>query len=190
LKKKLLLHICCAPCGLYVFEKLSQEYKVTGFFYNPNIHPLREHRFRKKELERIARIHHWDIVYGNYDMGEWFARIRGFEKEPERGRRCSICFNMRLKKTFEQAEEQGFEAVTSTLSISPYKVTEQINREGLRLSQEFGIEFLLENFKKKDGYNIAKKMACEQGIQHQDYCGCVYSRVEKILKTRLKKTTK
>jgi predicted adenine nucleotide alpha hydrolase (AANH) superfamily ATPase len=187
LKKKLLLHICCAPCGLYVFEKLSREYRVTGFFYNPNIHPRREYQFRQRELERIARIHNWDIIYGNYEMKEWFSLVRGLEKEPERGRRCSICFYMRLKKTFQLAQEREFDVVASTLSISPHKVTAQINREGLNLSREFGIPFLPENFKGNNGYPQARRMSREQGIQHQNYCGCVYSRVERILHLRWKK---
>lgn len=186
MKKKLLLHICCAPCGIYVFENLSRKYQVTGFFYNPNIHPLSEYQFRKKELEKIAHTHRWDVIYGNYDMVEWFKQIKGLEQEPERGRRCPLCFNMRLRKTFERAKKMGFDTVASTLSISPHKVTDQINREGLDLSREFGIEFLPENFKKRNGYTRARKMALEAGIQHQDFCGCVYSRVEKILKTRRK----
>ena len=186
-QKKLLLHICCAPCAVYVFEKLSREYELTGFFYNPNIHPRREYEFRKEELEKIARKHRWHIRYGDYDIEEWFRCIKGYEIEPERGRRCSLCFHLRLRKTFEQAKKGGFDTVASTLSISPYKVTRQINEEGLKLGREFNIEFLPENFKKMNGYNIARKMAREQGIQHQDYCGCVYSKAEKILKSRLKK---
>lgn len=186
MKEKLLLHICCAPCGLYVFKKLSLNYRVTGYFYNPNIHPRREYRFRERELKRIAGKNNWSMIYGDYDMEEWFGLIRGLEKEPERGRRCSLCFHMRLKSTFETAEKSGFPVVASTLSISPYKVASQINREGLALSREFGIAFLPENFKKENGHTLARKMACEQNIQHQDTCGCVYSRVEKILRTRSK----
>ncbi len=185
--KKLLLHICCAPCAVYVFAKLSHEYTVTGFFYNPNIHLRDEYQFRKTEMEKIAQRHEWTILYGNYNMQEWFQCIKGYEKEPERGLRCPLCFRMRLRKTFEQARKRGFEVVASTLSISPYKVTQQINQEGMQLSQEFGIGFLPENFKKQDGFNISRQMAGDQGIQHQDYCGCVYSKVEKILKTRSKK---
>jgi predicted adenine nucleotide alpha hydrolase (AANH) superfamily ATPase len=189
LKKKLLLHICCAPCAVYVFEKLNREYHVTGFFYNPNIHPREEYGFRKTEIDKISRQHQWKIITGEYDMEEWFHCIRGHEKQPERGSRCSICFRMRLKKTFKQAREAGHEIVATTLSISPYKVTQQINNEGLRLSREFGIEFLAENFKKQDGFTICRKMAHDQGIKHQDYCGCVYSRVEKILKIRKTRIT-
>jgi len=181
-KKKLLLHICCGSCAVYVFEKLKKEYQVTGFFYNPNIQPLKEYESRKKELERAANIKNWDVVYNEYDMKDWFQQVKGYEKEPEKGKRCSICFHMRLKKTFENAKRNGFDIVASTLSISPYKVTKQINTEGEKLAETFGIEFLPENFKKQNGYIIGRKMAQELGVRHQNYCGCVFSKVEKRLK--------
>lgn len=183
-KTKLLLHVCCCPCAVYVFQQLSREYDVTCFFYNPNIHPAGEYESRKKELERIARMNDWDVVYADYYIDEWFRLVKGHEKDPERGQRCSICFNMRLKKTFEYAEKKGFDVVASTLSISPYKVTRQINAEGEKLSQNFAVQFLPENFKKKDGYNTGKRMAQEMGIKHQVYCGCVYSEDEKTKKTK------
>ncbi len=186
MKKKLLLHVCCAPCAVYVIEKLVTEYgfELSLFFYNPNIQPFREHQFRKKELERIAQLKNWQVVCPDYHLEEWFKQVKGFEKEPERGKRCSLCFHLRLKKAFEYARENGYDMVASTLSISPYKVTQQINEEGERLSKEFGMEFLPENFKKQNGYNRGRKMALELGIKHQDYCGCVFSKVEKILRER------
>ena len=179
MKKKLLLHVCCAPCVVYVVRKLSREYDVTCFFYNPNIHPAREYRFRKKELERVAALEQWKVVYEDYDIKDWFRQVKGHERDPERGERCSICFRQRLAKTFAYAKANGFALVASTLSISPYKVTSQINIQGEKLSREFGIEFLPESFKKQDGFNIGKKMALALGIKHQDYCGCVYSKLEK-----------
>lgn len=184
-KKKLLLHICCGPCAVYVIEKLNKDYDVTGFFYNPNIQPQKEYGFRKKELERVAEMKNWHVAYAEYDMKRWFQLVKGYEKEPEKGKRCSICFRMRLEKTFEYAKEHGFDVVASTLSISPYKVTGQINAEGEALAQTFGIAFLPENFKKQNGYNEGRKMARELGIKHQDYCGCVFSKVEKKLKKAL-----
>ena len=182
MKKKLLLHVCCASCAVYVYQKLAGDYDVTCFFYNPNIQPLSEYESRKKELERIVAVNRWDVVYADYDMTQWFQRVKGHEKAPERGERCSICFHMRLEKTFAYAKTNGFDIVTSTLSISPYKVTRQINAEGEKLSRTFGIEFLPENFKKQGGYNIGKKMAMEMGIKHQNYCGCLYSKEEKRTK--------
>ncbi len=181
--------MCCAPCAVYVIEKWRETYDVTLFFYNPNIHPEPEYLFRKKELEKISLKKGWQTVYPGHEMEEWFNRVKkhkGYEKEPERGKRCSLCFNIRLRKTFVYARDQGCEVVASTLSISPYKVTRQINEEGVELAEEFDIEFLAENFKKQDGYNIGRKMALSLGIKHQDYCGCVYSREERNKKTRLK----
>lgn len=183
-KKKLLLHICCGPCSVHVIELLEKEYDVTGFFYNPNIHPVGEYEFREKELTRVAQIKQWNIVFAEYDMKHWFQKVRGYEKEPEKGKRCSLCFHIRLEKAFAYAAANGFQVVASTLSISPYKVTAQINAEGEALSRRFGIEFLPENFKKQDGFNKGKKMALELGIKHQDYCGCVFSKVEKKLRER------
>ena len=182
----MLLHLCCAPCSVYVLEKLSKDYDVVGFFYNPNIQPEKEYQFRKRELEKIANKKDWNIFYSDDDIKEWFEAVREFRWEPERGKRCSICFTLRLRKTFKQAKKYDFKVVASTLSISPYKNTRQINEVGMSLSREFCIEFLPENFKKKDGYQIGEKMAHEQGIKHQDYCGCVYSKVEQILRKRSK----
>lgn len=172
---------------MYVVDKLQEDgYEVTGFFNNPNIHPIRELEFREKELRRVAAMKNWNVVYPEQDWKNWFQLVKGYEKEPERGARCSICFHMRLEKTFQYAKENNFDFVASTLSISPYKVTAQINHEGEKLAQQYGVQFLPESFKKQDGFNKGKKMAVELGIQHQDYCGCVYSKVEKKLKTRNK----
>ncbi len=183
-KKKLLLHICCGPCAVYVVEKLKNDYEVTGFFYNPNIQPRKEYQFRKNELERVAQLKNLNVVYMEHEMGKWFQRVKGYEKEPERGKRCSICFHMRLEKAFAYAKAKEYDIVASTLSISPYKVTKQINEEGEKLADAFGVEFLAENFKKQGGFDICRKMAHELEIKHQDYCGCVFSMVERKLKEK------
>jgi predicted adenine nucleotide alpha hydrolase (AANH) superfamily ATPase len=188
MRKKLLLHICCGSCAVYVFEVLQEDYNVTGFFYNPNIQPYREYEDRKKELERVALLKNWKVVYEEYDMENWFRLVKGYEKEPERGKRCSICFHMRLEKAFEYAKANGFDIVASTLSISPYKAFKQINAEGQKCAEAFGIEFLPENFKKQNGFNTGKKMAQALGIKYQNYCGCVFSKVEKKLRERTKYT--
>ncbi|MCP4221430.1 MAG: epoxyqueuosine reductase QueH [bacterium] len=184
MKKKLLLHICCAPCAVYVLSLLDKKYDVTGFFYNPNIQPYGEYLFRQKELETLAGLQNREIIYTAHDMLEWFEKVKGLEKEPEKGKRCSICFSMRFEKAFLYAKEHNFDMVASTLSISRYKVTGQINTEGQKLAAIHGVEFLAENFKKQDGYNKGKKMAADLGIVSQDYCGCVFSKVEKKLRER------
>ena len=184
MKKKLLLHICCAPCSLYVWQKLQADFELSGFFYNPNIQPLAEYEFRRLELVKIAEKFAWPMVYASYDLRDWFGAIRGLEGEAERGARCSVCFRFRLEKTFCYAREHGFECVASTLSISPFKVTTQINEQGIDLAEKYGIAFLAENFKKKNGFLISRKQGDELGVRHQDYCGCVYSKVERLLRLR------
>jgi predicted adenine nucleotide alpha hydrolase (AANH) superfamily ATPase len=179
-----LLHICCGPCSLYVWQKLQADFELCGFFYNPNIQPFAEYEFRRLELVKIAEKFAWPIVHAAYDLRDWFAAIRGLEKEKERGARCPVCFGFRLEKTFCYAQEHGFELVASTLSISPSKVTAQINEQGMALSEKYGIAFLAENFKKKDGFLISRRQGEELGVRHQDYCGCVYSKVERILRLR------
>lgn len=175
MKKKLLLHICCGPCAIYVFGKLQAEYEVTGFYYNPNIHPAAEYWFRRQEIEKLSVRLGWAVVYPPYEPEEWFAKIKGMESEPERGGRCPVCFRQRLEATFRFARDQGYECVASTLSISPYKVTGQINRVGSDLETEWGIPFLPEDFKKRDGFRISRQRAEVLGVKHQEYCGCVFS---------------
>ena len=184
MKRKLVLHICCAPCSIYIFEKLKKDYHICGFFYNPNIHPSKEYNFRQKELHKVADLLSWRIEFGKYDFEQWVTATKKYKNEPERGKRCSICFHFRLRETFEFASRYNYDIVASTLSISPYKITKQINKTGYQLSEEFGIEFLPENFKSKNGFNINKKLANKLAIKHQNYCGCAYSLVEKKLKQR------
>lgn len=184
MKKKLLLHVCCGPCSPHVLQTLRDDFLVSGFFYNPNIQPFREYEFRRLEVARLAEKLEWQVVYAPYEMMEWFAAVRGLEREPERGRRCLLCFRLRLEKAFHHAREHGFDAVASTLSISPYKVTAQINEQGLALAREYGVEFLAENFKKHDGWRAACQQAAALGVQHQNYCGCVFSKAERLLRLR------
>lgn len=188
-KKKLLLHTCCAPCLIYVHHKLEQDYNydITCFFYNPNIHPESEYRARELELIRIGELKGWKIVYAEYDPQDWFTRTMEFKAAREQGERCSLCFNIRLRRAFEYAAANGFDSVATTLSVSPYKVTAQIDAEGEKLSEEFGVAYLPENFKKQNGYNMAKQMAMELGIRYQDYCGCTYSYEEKQTRIKEKK---
>jgi hypothetical protein len=181
---RLLLHVCCGPCAPHVLELLRGRYDVTGFFYNPNIQPRREYEFRRLEVERLAARLGWSVVVPDHDMAAWFAAVRGLEREPERGRRCAVCFRLRLERTFRHARDHGFAAVASTLSISPYKSTAQINEQGLALAREYGIAFLAENFKSRDGFAAARRRAAELGIRHQDYCGCAFSKAEQLLRRR------
>ncbi len=184
MKKKLLLHVCCGPCSLYVVQKLQDGFDVHGFFYNPNIQPFREYEFRRQEVAKLAEKFSWPMVYAAYEMKEWFAAVRGLERERERGRRCPVCFRFRLEKAFQFASEHAFACVASTLSISPYKVTRQINQQGMELSRQYGVAFLPEDFKKKNGYQLARRQAEALEVKHQDYCGCAYSKAERLLRLR------
>ncbi|MCX6558761.1 MAG: epoxyqueuosine reductase QueH [Candidatus Aminicenantes bacterium] len=184
MKKKLLLHICCGPCAIYVWQKLQMEFEVSGFFYNPNIQPFGEFEFRRLELVKLAERFAWAVTYFPYEPRGWFAAIRGLEREAERGARCPLCFRFRLEKAFQHAREHGFDAVASTLSISPSKRTAQINEQGYVLAEATGVAFIGEDFKKKNGFLISRRQGKELGVKHQDYCGCVYSKVERLLRQR------
>ena len=184
MKKKLLLHICCGPCAIYVWQKLQAEFAVSGFFYNPNIQPLAEYEFRRLELAKIAGKFAWPMVVAPYDLHDWFAAVRGLEREPERGARCPVCFSFRLEKAFRHAREYGFDVVASTLSISPSKATAQINEQGLALAEKYGVGFLAENFKKQDGFLISRREGEALGVRRQDYCGCAFSKAESLLRRR------
>jgi len=184
MKEKLLLHICCGPCSLYVWRKLQTDFAVSGFFYNPNIQPFAEHEFRRRELVKIAEKYAWPVVYAPVDLHDWFAAIRGLEKEKERGARCPVCFRFRLEKAFRHAREHGFDVVASTLSISPSKATAQINEQGYALAEKYGIAFLAENFKKQDGFLISRREGQALGVRRQDYCGCAFSKAEMLLRRR------
>jgi predicted adenine nucleotide alpha hydrolase (AANH) superfamily ATPase len=175
---RLLLHVCCAPCAVHLFRELSENARVTGYFYNPNIQPAAEYQFRRSEALRVAEMENWDLVSGSYDPGEWDRSVRGLEQEPERGRRCPVCFEFRLRRAFLYAEENGFDQVATSLSISPHKLVTQINACGEKLSREFGIEFLNRDFKKKDGFKKTRILAASLNIRAQNYCGCLYSRRE------------
>lgn len=184
MKPTLLLHACCGGCAATVIRLLGERYAVSAFFFNPNIHPRREWEFRREEFLRLAKICGCPAIVPPYDLTEWFAVVRGLEQEPERGRRCTACFRLRLERTFVHARDNGFAAVASTLSISPYKSTAQINAEGARLQQEFGIPFLPENFKSHDGHSRGRRLADELGVRRQDTCGCTYSRRDRLLRLR------
>lgn len=184
MKQKLLLHICCGPCSIHVWRQLQENFAVNGFFYNPNIQPSAEYEFRRQELIKVAEKFAWPLVYAPYDPHDWFAAIRGLEKEKERGRRCPVCFRFRLERAFQYAREHGFGMVASTLSISPSKSAAQINEQGEALAEKYGVAFLPENFKKKDGFLISRRLGQELGVRSQNYCGCVYSKVERILRRR------
>ncbi len=173
---KLLLHICCAPCSTAVIERLASDYDVTGFFYNPNIHPAAEYRQRLGEMRRYSLEVGFDFIEGRYESDRWFELAQGLEHEPEGGERCRVCYRMRLEETAKAAREGGFDIFTTTLSISPHKNAEAINSIGLELGERYDISFLSADFKKKDGFKESVLASKKHRLIRQNYCGCIYSK--------------
>jgi len=185
LRKRLLLHACCAPDATVVLERLSLEYQITIFFYNPNIHPESEYSLRVEEMQRLATQLTVPLLPAQYDAETWFQLVQGFEKVPEGGRRCEICFEMRLQKTAEIARQHQFDLFTTVLTVSPHKNAALINRIGIQIGREVGVPFLEANFKKKDGFKRSLELSREYQLYRQDYCGCIYSRLEREARQKL-----
>jgi len=168
-----ILHICCGVCAAGAADVLLAEgHSVTGFFYNPNIHPEEEYRLRLEAARRSAEHLGFDLVEGTYDTENWTPAVQALGGEPEGGARCSICYRIRLEKTFDFMRERGADAFTSTLTISPHKPAAEINRIGMEIGAD---NFLSRDFKKKDGFKKAVELAKSWDIYRQHYCGCVYS---------------
>lgn len=178
-KKKLLLHTCCAPCTGHVYEVLSAEYCVTAFFFNPNISPRTEYNKRLDELKKYALTRNFPLEEGPYDIRGWTARVRPLRFHGERSVRCRECFRFRLGETFKKAEQLRMEAVATSLSISPHKDAAVINALGRELQDQYGIEFHAADFKKQDGYKKSVEISRLHGFYRQDYCGCIYSKMER-----------
>lgn len=178
---KLLLHSCCAPCSSYVLEYLSHYFEITVFYYNPNIYPPEEYQKRVEEQRRFisAREGGYPVsfVAGKYDTDTFYAMAKGREDLPEGGERCYDCYRLRLEETARYAKEQGFDYFTTTLSISPYKNAEWLNEIGNTLGGQYGVSYLVSDFKKKNGYKRSIALSAEYGLYRQDYCGCVYSKL-------------
>ncbi len=175
-EKKLLLHSCCAPCAGEVMEALAaSDIDTTIFFYNPNIHPIEEYEIRKNENIRFANNLGMPIIDADYDRDEWFERTKGQENEPERGERCSNCFDMRFERTAQYAADNDFDLISSTLGISRWKDMEQINASGVRSSASYNIPYWDFNWRKKGGSSRMLELSKREGFYQQEYCGCVYS---------------
>lgn len=172
---KLLLHVCCAPCSAYVIQKLKEGYDVTLFYFNPNIYPESEYMRRRDEAKNYSEKLGIDFIEKKYDHDHWLGLISGFENEKERGKRCEICYGVRLRETAVCAKENGFDIFTTTLSISPHKSAELINKSGLEISKEYGIKYLEADFKKDNGFKKSCEISKEEGFYRQDYCGCEFS---------------
>lgn len=174
---RLLLHSCCAPCAGDIMERLHRDgINYTIFFYNPNIHPLKEYEIRKEENKRFADQFQIPFIDADYDSDNWFARAKGMENEPERGIRCTMCFDMRFLRTALYAHEHGFKVISSTLGISRWKDMDQINDCGIRAANQFDdLIYWTYNWRKHNGSNRMIEVSKREGFYQQEYCGCVYS---------------
>ncbi len=176
-ENKVLMHSCCAPCSGPLIEKMAESgIDLTIFFYNPNIHPKREYEIRKKENIRFAEKLGLDFVDADYDVQNWFARAKGMEREPERGIRCTMCFDMRFERTALYAYENNFKVITSSLGISRWKNMQQINDCGIKAAGNYeGVEYWTYNWRKDGGGARMYELAKEEEFYKQEYCGCIYS---------------
>jgi predicted adenine nucleotide alpha hydrolase (AANH) superfamily ATPase len=174
-KPKILVHVCCAPDGAYVIGLLRPEYDITGFFYNPNIHPAGEYDRRVEDMRRVAVNLAFPLIEGEYDDTRWLSLTRKFKDEPEKGRRCDICYALRLERTAQVASEREFDFFTTVMTLSPWKKAPVLNRVGRMLGRRHHIAFLEADFKKKDGFRKSVALSRELKLYRQDYCGCIYS---------------
>ena len=171
----LLLHSCCGPCSSYVLEYLSRHFRLGLLYYDPNIQPKAEYELRLENQRRVLE-HYPDIALHEYGWrgAKYEAAVRGLEAEPEGGARCTVCFRLRLEETARLAKELGYEYFCTTLSVSPHKDAERLNRIGMELAEKYGVKWLPSDFKKREGYKRSIELSREYGLYRQDYCGCLY----------------
>ena len=176
----LLLHSCCGPCSSYCLQCLSEVFKVTVFYYNPNIYPPEEYELRAKEQKRFTQEfptkYPIEFVEGAYDTKRFYEMAKGMEQIPEGGQRCFACYELRLREAAAYAKAKGFDYFTTTLSISPLKNAAKLNEIGGKLAEEYGVAYLFSDFKKKEGYKKSTELSKQYGMYRQYYCGCIYSK--------------
>ena len=180
---KLLLHACCAPCSSAVLERIANHFEITIFYYNPNITEKEEYEKRIEEIKKLISLIHpkykVSLLEGTYEPEKFFEMAKGLEGEPERGRRCYKCYNLRLEETAKVAEQYNFPYFCTTLTLSPHKNSNWINEIGENLDQKYQTTYLYSDFKKKEGYKRSIELSKEYDLYRQDYCGCIFSKREK-----------
>lgn len=184
---RLFLHSCCAPCSSYVLEYLRRYFRITVFYYNPNISAEPEYRKRMEEQKRLIaayneldREHTIAVVEGDYEPERFYESVKGLEQCPEGGERCFVCYRLRLAETMKRAAAGGFDYAATTLTISPLKNAQKLNAIGEELAETYAVRWLPSDFKKKDGYKRSIILSKEYGLYRQDYCGCIYSREQRM----------
>lgn len=179
----LLLHSCCAPCSSYCLEYLSQYFKITVLYYNPNLYPAEE--YDRRVLEQRKLVSSLPVKYPvslaeiKGEPKEFYSAVKGLESIKEGGERCFACFRLRLEKTAEYAKKNGFDFFTTTLTISPLKNAQKLNEIGEKAGEKFGVRHLPSDFKKKNGYLRSVELSKVYGLYRQDYCGCIFSKRER-----------
>lgn len=193
-KLKLLLHSCCAPCSSYVLEYLTQFFEISIFYYNPNIYPEKEFLIRKEEQKEFiktyklsSKVEFIDSVYNSQEFLSWAIE---FKDEEEGSIRCFKCYEQRMRKTAQKAKELGFDFFTTALSISPHKNALKINEIGLSLQNEFEVNFLMGDFKKKNGFKRSVQISNDLNLYRQDYCGCIFSKNKSKIEKNKEDTTR
>jgi epoxyqueuosine reductase len=176
MKPKFLLHVCCGPCSIVIFEELVSQFDLTVHFYNPNIHPREEYDKRKAEVIKICEEMNIPVIEGKYDDDRWLALTESYKHEPEGGKRCPVCFRIRLEHAAEYARDHDFVYFSTSLTMGRNKKADVINPIGVELGEKYGIKFYEEDWKKGGRQEMARELVREKGIYRQDYCGCVYSR--------------
>lgn len=176
MKEKLLLHVCCAPCSVYVINQLLDKFDLTVYFYNPNIFPEEEYLQRLNEVKNFCNSRKIRYIEDKYNQSDWLAFIKGYEHEPERGARCNLCFLHRLDRAARYARKDGFDWFTTTLTMGRQKNSFAVLQAGRKAEQEYDIKFYGQDFKKNFGVQISDWLADRLGLYKQDYCGCVFSK--------------
>lgn len=179
----LLLHSCCAPCSSYCLEYLSQYFKITVLYYNPNLYPAEEYDRRVSEQRRLIAAlpseNEISLVEMRGEPEEFYLAVKGLEHIREGGERCFACFRLRLERTAEYAGKNGFDYFTTTLTISPLKNAAKLNEIGEEVAERFNVRHLPSDFKKKNGYKRSVELSKTYELYRQDYCGCVFSKRER-----------
>ncbi len=179
-RPRLLLQSCCGPCSSYVLEALTPFFRVTVLYYNPNIQPRAEYDLRlenqRKIIAALPTPSEVDILECDYDGEKYDAAVKGLESEPEGGARCTVCFRLRLEETARRAAELGYDFFCTTLTVSPHKDAERLNKIGKALGERYGVPFLPSDFKKREGYKRSIQLSKEYELYRQDYCGCLFSK--------------
>lgn len=176
--KKLFLHSCCGPCSGSVIERLRPYFKLTAYYYNPNIEPQKEYEKRRDEQKKYLEKIGIPFIEGKYESVVFDKVTKGYEHEPEGGKRCLECFKLRLEKTASVGLSKGFDFFATTLTVSPHKNAPLINAIGLSLEDAYDIKYLVSDFKKKEGYKRSLEISEIEGFYRQDYCGCLYSKLK------------